>query len=73
MAHASAFFFKDVLDFDEKAKIKFLKPEVGPLFEMVIEELTKLNDFTEKEEKIETILKSIVEKTIGGKMGIANC
>lgn len=68
MAHASAFFFKDDLEFDEKAKNKFLKPEVAPLLEIVIEELSKLNDFADKEEEIESILKGIVEKE-GLKLG----
>ncbi len=68
MAHASEFFFKDDLDFDEKAKNKFLKPEVAPLLEMVIEGLSNLNDFTEKEAEIESIIKGIVEKE-GLKLG----
>jgi glutamyl-tRNA synthetase len=68
MAHASEFFFKDNLDFDEKAKNKFLKPEVVPLLEMVITALSNLNDFTEKEAEIESIIKSIVEKE-GLKLG----
>jgi glutamyl-tRNA synthetase len=68
MAHSSAFFFKNELDFDEKAKNKFLKPDVAPLLKMVIEELSHLNEFTGKEAEIESIVKSIVEKE-GLKLG----
>jgi glutamyl-tRNA synthetase len=68
MAQASEFYFKEDLEFDEKAKNKFLKPEVAPLLEMVVEELSHLNDFTEKEEEIESIVKGIVEKE-GLKLG----
>jgi glutamyl-tRNA synthetase len=68
MAQASEFYFKEDLAFDEKAKNKFLKPEVAPLLEMVVEELSHFDDFTEKEAEIESIVKGIVEKE-GLKLG----
>ncbi len=68
MAQASEFYFKEDLEFDEKAKSKFLKPEIAPLLEMVIEGLSNLDDFTGKELEIESIIKGIVEKE-GLKLG----
>ncbi len=36
MAHGAEFYLKDEVTFDEKAKAKFLKPEVKPLFETLV-------------------------------------
>ena len=42
MAKKSAFFFKQEVEFDEKARNKFLTDEAKPLIEKIITELAAL-------------------------------
>jgi len=60
MAEKSAFFFKKQVEFDEKARSKFLTDEVKPLLEKVIIRLSALDDFSS--EKIEFLFKKTVEE-----------
>lgn len=66
MAEKSAFFFKKEVEFDEKAKNKFLTEEAKPILEKVIAGLSALDEFSA--EKIETLFKNIVEEE-GMKLG----
>jgi len=66
MAEKSAFYFKKEVEFDEKAKNKFLTDEAKPLLEKVILGLSSLDDFTSEE--IESLFKKIVEEE-GMKLG----
>ncbi|HIE43006.1 MAG TPA: glutamate--tRNA ligase [Nitrospinaceae bacterium] len=66
MAEKSAFFFKEEVTFDEKAKAKFLNIEAKPLLKKVIAGLSKLENFSSEE--IETLFKKIVEEE-GTKLG----
>ena len=60
MAEKSAFFFKKQVEFDEKARSKFLTDEVKPLLEKVITGLSALDDFSS--DKIESLFKKTVEE-----------
>ena len=60
MAEKSAFFFKEQVEFDEKARSKFLTDEVKPLLEKVITGLSALDDFSS--DKIESLFKKTVEE-----------
>ena len=60
MAEKSAFFFKKQVEFDEKARSKFLTDEVKPLLEKVINGLSALDDFSS--DKIESLFKKTVEE-----------
>jgi len=60
MAEKSAFFFKEQVEFDEKAQSKFLTDEVKPLLEKVITGFSALDDFSS--DKIESVFKKIVEE-----------
>ena len=66
MAEKSAFFFKKEVEFDEKARNKFLTEDARPLLEKVIAGLSTLDDFSA--ENIETLFKKIVEEE-GMKLG----
>mgnify|MGYP003966535775 FL=1 len=66
MAEKSAFFFKKEVEFDEKARNKFLTEDARPLLEKVIAEFSTLDDFSA--ENIETLFKKIVEEE-GMKLG----
>jgi len=66
MAEKSAFFFKKDVEFDEKARSKFLTEEARPLLEKVIAGLSALDDFSA--ENIESLFKKIVEEE-GMKLG----
>jgi len=69
MAEKSAFFFKKDVEFDEKARSKFLTEEARPLLEKVIaglSALSALDDFSA--ENIESLFKKIVEEE-GMKLG----
>lgn len=66
MAEKSAFYFKQEVEFDEKARIKFLTAEAVPLLEKVIAGLSGLDIFSV--EKIETLFNNIVEAE-GMKLG----
>ena len=66
MAEKSAFFFKKEVEFDEKARNKFLTEDARPLLEKVIAGFSTLDDFSA--ENIETLFKKIVEEE-GMKLG----
>ena len=66
MAEKSAFFFRKEVEFDEKAKNKFLTDESKPLLAKVVAGLTALDEFSA--ENIETLFKKIVEEE-GLKLG----
>ena len=60
MAEKSAFFFKKQVEFDEKARSKFLTDEVKPLLGKLIAGLSALDDFSN--DKIESLFKKTVEE-----------
>ena len=60
MAEKSTFFFKKKVEFDEKARSKFLTNDVKPLLEKVITGLSALDDFSS--DKIESLFKKTVEE-----------
>ena len=66
MAEKSAFFFKKDVEFDEKARNKFLTEEARPLLEQVIAGFSTLDDFSS--DNIEILFKKIVEEE-GIKLG----
>ena len=66
MAEKSAFFFKKDVEFDEKARSKFLTEDARPLLEKVIAGFSALDDFSA--ESIESLFKKIVEEE-GMKLG----
>ena len=66
MAEKSAFFFKKEVEFDEKARNKFLTEDARPLLEKVIAGFSTLDDFSA--ENIETLFKKIVGEE-GMKLG----
>jgi len=66
MAEKSAFFFKKEVEFDEKARNKFLTEDARPLLKKVIAGFSTLDDFSA--ENIETLFKKIVEEE-GMKLG----
>lgn len=66
MAQGAAFYFKQELEFDEKAKEKFLRAETKPLLEQLISALEKQDDFSTA--KIETLCTALVEQN-GVKLG----
>jgi glutamyl-tRNA synthetase len=66
MAEKSAFYFKKQVQFDEKAKTKFLTAEAKPLLDKVIAGLSSLDDFSAQE--IEALFNKIVEAE-GMKLG----
>ena len=66
MAEKSAFFFKKQVEFDEKARNKFLTDEAKPLIEKIITELAALENYSL--ENIESLFKKIVEEE-GMKLG----
>ena len=66
MAHKSAFYFKKELVFDEKAREKFLKAEIKPLFEKLVSGLGAMEAL--EHDAVETLLKQIAEEA-GLKLG----
>ena len=66
MAEKSAFFFRKEVEFDEKARNKFLTEDARPILEKVIAGLSSLDDFST--ENIESLFKKIVEEE-GMKLG----
>jgi glutamyl-tRNA synthetase len=66
MAEKSTFYFNKEVEFDEKAKNKFLTADARPLLEKVIAGLSQLENFSA--EDIETLFKKIVEEE-GTKLG----
>ncbi|MFQ5715564.1 MAG: glutamate--tRNA ligase [Nitrospinales bacterium] len=66
MARKAAFYFREDVEFDEKAAKKFLKPETAPLFRQLIASLENLENFAP--ETVEAAFKALVEKE-GIKLG----
>ena len=66
MAEKSTFYFKKEVEFDEKAKAKFLIPEARPLLERANVGLSQLNNFSAEE--IEVLFNQIVKEE-GTKLG----
>jgi len=67
MAHAAEFYLKDEVTFDEKAKTKFLTPEVKPLFDTLVAGLETMEEPLDHD-VIEILFKQTVEKA-GLKLG----
>jgi glutamyl-tRNA synthetase len=66
MAQSTAYFFKDEIEIDPKAKEKFLRPSIRPLFEKLIERLEPLSAFETGE--IEKIFQELIASA-GVKLG----
>ena len=66
MAEKAAFFFKQQVDFDEKARDKFLTDEAKPLIRKIIAELSTLGSYSA--DRIEFLFKKVVEEE-GVKLG----
>lgn len=66
MAEKSAFYFKKNVEFDEKAKARFLTSDSRPLLEKTIAGLSGLENFSAEE--VEALFKQIVEDE-GTKLG----
>ena len=66
MAEKSAFYFKKEVEFDEKAKAKFLTPEAMPLLKKAIAGLSQLDSFSAEE--IEALFNQVVKEE-GMKLG----
>ena len=67
MAHGAEFYLKDEVTFDEKAKAKFLKPEVKPLFEILVAGLEAMVEPLDHD-AVEALFKQTVEEA-GLKLG----
>ncbi len=67
MAHGAEFYLKEEVTFDEKAKAKFLKPEVKPLFEILVAGLEAMAEPLEHD-AVEALFKQTVEEA-GLKLG----
>jgi glutamyl-tRNA synthetase len=67
MAHGAEFYLKDEVTFDEKAKAKFLTPEVKPLFETLVAGLETMEEPLDHD-VIEILFKKTVEEA-GLKLG----
>jgi len=66
MADGAVFYYRSDFDYDPQAVEKFLKPDVIPLYEAVLDRLGKLDEFSHQ--GIDALFKEIcVEK--GAKMG----
>lgn len=67
LAHGAEFYLKDEVTFDEKAKAKFLTPEVKPLFETLVAGLETMEEPLDHD-VIELLFKKTVEEA-GLKLG----
>ncbi len=67
MAHGAEFYLKDAVTFDEKAKTKFLKPEVKPLFDSLVAGLEAMDEALDHD-AVEALFKQTVEEA-GLKLG----
>lgn len=61
MAEGAMFYFSDPVDYDEKAKTKFLKADKAELFQIIEEELIACDDFTE--EHLEGAFAKVMDRT----------
>ncbi|HTG80685.1 MAG TPA: glutamate--tRNA ligase [Geobacteraceae bacterium] len=66
MADGAVFYYRSDFEYDPQAVEKFLKPEVVPLYEAVLDRLARLGDFSHQ--GIEALFKEICEEK-GVKMG----
>ncbi len=60
MAQMAAFYFREPREYDPKGDRKFLKPQVLPYLEALVQELEKLDDFSEEE--IERTFNRVLER-----------
>ena len=67
MAHGAEFYFKNEVTFDQKARDKFLKPEVKPLFDQLIAGLEAMDEPLDHD-AVEALFKQTVEEA-GLKLG----
>ena len=67
MAHGAEFYLKDAVTFDEKAKAKFLNPEIKPLFDKLVAGLESMAEPLDHD-AVETLFKQTVEEA-GLKLG----
>ncbi len=61
MARAAVFYYKEEIDFDEKAANKFLKPETMEMLTKAVDAIETLSDYTQ--DNLENIFKQIMEET----------
>ncbi len=61
MARAAVFYYQDIIEFDEKAANKFLKPETADMLIQSADALEVLLEYTQ--ENLENIFKQIMENT----------
>ena len=61
MAESAMFYFKEDIEFEEKAAKKFLKPESLPPLKKSLEHMEALKEFTEK--NLEDALKKVMDET----------
>lgn len=61
MAQAALFYYKDEIEFEEKAAKKFLKPETFDLLSSCAQGILRLDDYTQ--ENLENLFKAIMEET----------
>ena len=66
MADGAVFYFRGDFDYDPQAAEKFFKPDVLPLFELLLDRLDRLDDWTHQ--GLESLFKSICEEK-GIKLG----
>ncbi|WDP92656.1 MAG: glutamate--tRNA ligase [Desulfobacter sp.] len=64
MAEAAQFYYKDEVEFEEKAAKKFLKPEAASLLTRCAEGIAALDEYTH--ENLETLFKAVMEETALG-------
>ncbi len=61
MAQAAVFYYRDEIEFDEKAAKKFLKADIAPMLTNSADAIEALEDYTQ--ENLENIFKAIMEET----------
>lgn len=61
MAQAAVFYYKDEVEFDEKAAKKFLTADIAPMLTNSADAIEALEDYTQ--ENLENIFKAIMEET----------
>ncbi|MCP3942254.1 MAG: glutamate--tRNA ligase [Desulfobacteraceae bacterium] len=61
MAKAAVFYYKDEIEFDQKAADKFFKPEIEQMLTKICDAIEALCDYTQ--ENLENLFKQIMEET----------
>jgi glutamyl-tRNA synthetase len=61
MAQGAFFYYQDIIEFDEKAANKFLKPEVLAMLTQAADNIENLSEYTQ--ENLENVFKQIMEDT----------